>query len=296
MTVNRIWQQHFGTGLVRTSEDFGFQGEWPSHPELLDWLAAEFVQSGWNVKALHRRIVLSAAFRRSSAVTPEQLLEDPDNRLLARGPRYRLDAESIRDAALVTSGLLVETIGGPGVKPYQPEGLWEAVGYTDSNTAKFRRDDGDALHRRSLYTFWKRTSPPPSLATFDAPSREACVVRRSRTNTPLQALALMNDVQFVEASRHLAARILREGGPTDADRLTYGFRLTVGRAPEADELAVLTTVLASHRADFAADPASAKQLLGVGATDRSDSLDPTEHAAFTLLASLLMNTDAFVTK
>ncbi|MFH5802664.1 PSD1 and planctomycete cytochrome C domain-containing protein [Alienimonas sp. DA493] len=296
VTVNRLWQQHFGTGLVRTSEDFGFQGEWPSHPELLDWLAAEFIESGWDVKALHRRIVLSAAFRRSAEVGPEQLQVDPDNRLLARGPRYRLDAEAIRDAALAASGLLVERLGGPGVKPYQPDGLWEAVGYTDSNTAKFQRDDGDALHRRSLYTFWKRTSPPPSLSTFDAPSRESCVVRRSRTNTPLQALALMNDVQFVEASRHLAARLLTEGDTTDEARLTHGFRLTVGRTPEADELAVLKRVLTARRSAFAADPAAATDLLGVGATERNESLDPVEHAAFTLLASLLMNTDAFVTQ
>ncbi len=296
VTVNRIWQQHFGTGLVKTSEDFGFQGEWPSHPALLDWLAAEFVDSGWDMKALHRRIVTSAAFRRSSAVLPAQLQADPDNRLLARGPRYRLDAEAIRDAALSASGLLVEHVGGPGVKPYQPGGLWEAVGYTDSNTAKFKRDDGDALHRRSLYTFWKRTSPPPSLSTFDAPSREACVVRRSRTNTPLQALALMNDEQFVEASRRLAARLLTEGGASDDAKLTFGFRVTLGRPPAPDELAVLTSVLKAHRAGFAADPAAAAKLLTVGATPPDAALDPAEHAAFTLLANLLMNTDAFVTK
>ena len=295
VTVNRIWQQHFGTGLVRTSEDFGMQGEWPSHPELLDWLAAEFVNSGWDVKGLHRRIVTTAAFRRSAAATPEQLSRDPDNRLLARGPRYRLDAEAIRDAALASSGLLVETLGGPGVKPYQPEGLWEAVAFVGSNTQYFKRDDGAALHRRSLYTFWKRTSPPPALATFDAPTREACVVRRSRTNTPLQALALMNDEQFVEASRHLAARMLTEAGPDDAARLTRGFRLTLGRAPERNELAVLTDVLAAHRADFIANPDAAPQLLRVGATERTDGLDPAEHAAFTLIASLLLNTDAFVT-
>ena len=295
VTVNRIWQQHFGTGLVKTSEDFGFQGEWPSHPELLDWLAAEFVESGWDVKALHRRIVTTAAFRRSAAATPEQLAADPENRLLARGPRYRLDAEAIRDAALAASGLLVEHLGGPGVKPYQPDGLWEAVAFVGSNTQFFRRDGGSALFRRSLYTFWKRTSPPPSLSTFDAPTREACVVRRSRTNTPLQALALMNDVQFVEASRHLASRMLTEAGPDDAARLTRGFRLALGRSPSADESAVLATVLERHRADFAADPAAAAQLLEVGASPRAADTDPAEHAAYTLVASLLLNTDAFVT-
>ncbi|MEM9701650.1 MAG: DUF1553 domain-containing protein, partial [Planctomycetota bacterium] len=296
VTVNRIWQQHFGTGLVRTSEDFGFQGEWPSHPDLLDWLAAEFVESGWDMKALHRRIVTSAAFRRSAAIRPEQLQTDPDNRLLARGPRYRLDAEAIRDAALAASGLLVERLGGPGVKPYQPDGLWNAVAYSGSNTRFYKRDGGTALHRRSMYTFWKRTSPPASLATFDAPSREACVVRRSRTNTPLQALALMNDEQFVEASRKLAARMLAEGGANDEGRLTHGFLLAVGRTPTEVELALLTSVLASHRETFAAEPDEATKLLGVGETERVDALDPQEHAAFTLLASLLMNTDAFVTK
>ena len=295
VTVNRVWQQHFGTGLVKTSEDFGAQGEWPSHPELLDWLAAEFVAGGWDVKALHRRVVTTAAFRRSAAASPVQLERDPENRLLARGPRYRLDAEAIRDAALAASGLLVERIGGPGVKPYQPGGLWEAVAFVGSNTQFFRRDEGAALHRRSLYTFWKRTSPPPSLATFDAPTREACVVRRARTNTPLQALALMNDEQFVEAARHLAARMLTEAGPGDGSRLTRGFRLALGRAPDPGELAVLADVLAAHRADFRADPAAAAALLTVGATDLTDGLGTAEHAAYTLVASLLLNTDAFVT-
>ena len=296
VTVNRVWQQHFGTGLVKTSEDFGSQGEWPSHPELLDYLAAEFVESGWDVKALHRRIALSAAFRRSAAASPAQLEADPENRLLARGPRYRLDAESIRDAALAASGLLVEQLGGPGVKPYQPEGVWEAVAFVGSDTQLFRRDDGDALHRRSLYTFWKRTAPPPALATLDAPTRESCVVRRGRTNTPLQALLLMNDEQFVEAARRLAARMLTEAGPGDGAKLTRGFRLALGRAPDAAELAVLTRVLAEHRADFAADPAAAKALLNVGAAPAAAGLDPAEHAAFTLIGSLLMNTDAFITK
>ena len=296
VTVNRAWQQHFGEGLVKTSEDFGSQGEWPSHPELLDWLAATFIESGWDVKALHRRIVLSAAFRRSAAASPEQLDLDRENRLLARGPRYRLDAEEIRDAALAAGGLLVEKLGGPGVRPYQPEGVWEAVAFVGSDTQLFRRDDGDALHRRSVYTFWKRTAPPPGLATFDAPTRESCVVRRGRTNTPLQALLLMNDEQFVEAARHLARRMLTEGGESDEARLTRGFRLALGRAPDPAELAVLKNVLEEHRRDFTADPAAAEALLNVGATDPADRPDPAEHAAFTLVGSLLMNTDAFITK
>ena len=296
VTVNRFWQQHFGTGLVKTSEDFGSQGEQPSHPELLDYLAAEFVESGWDVKALHRRIVTSAAFRRSAAATPEQLDADAENRLLARGPRYRLDAESIRDAALAASGLLTEKLGGPGVKPYQPEGIWEAVAFVGSDTQLFRRDEGDALHRRSVYTFWKRTAPPPGLATLDAPTRESCVVRRGRTNTPLQALLLMNDEQFVEAARHLGARMLTEGGAADDSRLTRGFRLALGRAPGPDELAVLRQTLNANREQFRADPAAANALLRYGETPPAGGLDPAEHAAYTLVGSLLMNTDAFITK
>ena len=296
VTVNRFWQQHFGTGLVKTSEDFGSQGEQPSHPELLDYLAAEFVESGWDVKALHRRIVTSAAFRRSAAAAPAQLDADAENRLLARGPRYRLDAESIRDAALAASGLLTEKLGGPGVKPYQPEGIWEAVAFVGSDTQLFRRDEGDALHRRSVYTFWKRTAPPPGLATLDAPTRESCVVRRGRTNTPLQALLLMNDEQFVEAARHLGARMLTEGGAADDSRLTRGFRLALGRAPGPDELAVLRQTLNANREQFRADPAAANALLRYGETPPAGGLDPAEHAAYTLVGSLLMNTDAFITK
>ena len=304
VTVNRIWQQHFGTGLVKTSEDFGNQGEWPSHPELLDWLAVDFAESGWDVKRLHRLIVTSATFRQDAAASPGGIARDPENRLLSRGPRYRLDAESIRDTALAASGLLVPEMGGPGVKPYQPAGLWEAVGYTDSNTAKFTQDHGDDLYRRSLYTFWKRTSPPPGLSTFDAPTRESCTVRRSRTNTPLQALTLMNDVQFVEAGRHLAARMLREAdvpaGATDDERraavLTRGVRLVLGRSPSADELDVLA---AAHRRlfdGFRADPGAAAKLLSVGESPRDADLDPAEHAAATMAANLLLNLDEAVTK
>ena len=226
VAVNRFWLQVFGTGIVKTAEDFGAQGEPPSHPELLDWLAVQFREDGWDVKRLMKRLVMSAAYRQSSRVTPETLAKDPANRLLARGPRFRLDAEMLRDQALFASGLLVETVGGPSVKPPQPVGLWEAVGYTDSNTAHFKADTGvEKVHRRSLYTFWKRTSPPPQMTTFDAPSREACQVRRERTNTPLQALLLMNEPQFIEAARGLAERTLREGGSTTDDRLTFMFRL-----------------------------------------------------------------------
>ena len=211
--VNRLWQQVFGTGLVKTSEDFGSQGEPPSHPELLDWLATQYREDGWDTKKMMKRLVLSYTYRQSSKVTKDRLAKDAANRLLSRGPRFRLDAEMLRDQALFASGLMIEKLGGPSVKPPQPSGLWEAVGYVTSNTARFTADTGnDKVHRRSLYTFWKRTSPPPQMTTFDAPSREACLVRRERTNTPLQALLLMNETQYVEAASALAERTLKEGG------------------------------------------------------------------------------------
>ncbi|HLH55315.1 MAG TPA: PSD1 and planctomycete cytochrome C domain-containing protein, partial [Verrucomicrobiae bacterium] len=238
VTINRVWQQFFGIGIVKTSEDFGTKGEWPSHPELLDWLATEFMQSGWDVKHMVRLIVTSAAYRQDSKVTPELLAIDPENRLISRGPRFRLDAEELRDEALFVSGLLNMELGGHGVKPYQPPGIWEAVGYTTSNTAKYSQDHGDALYRRSLYLFWKRTAPPPTMITFDAPSREKCRARRERTNTPLQALITLNDPQYFEAARHLGYRMMREGGLDDAARLRYGFRLATGRAPCDSESAV----------------------------------------------------------
>jgi hypothetical protein len=296
VTVNRFWQQFFGTGLVKTSEDFGSAGEWPSHPELLDWLATEFVRTGWDVKGLVRLIVTSAAYRQDSLVTPELVARDPENRLLARGPRLRLDAEVLRDSALFTSGLLVEKTGGRGVRPYQPPGIWEAVGYTTSNTAKYTQDKGDALWRRSLYLFWKRTAPPPSMTTFDAPSREQCRVRRERTNTPLQALVTMNDPQYFEAARQLGWRMLHEGGATDADRLRYGFRLVTARAPRQSEQSVLEQNLAAHRARYTADLEAAKKALAVGEAPVPADAAPAELAAFTMVANLLFNLDEVVTK
>ena len=296
VTMNRIWQQIFGIGFVKTAEDFGSQGEWPSHPLLLDWLASEFIDSGWDVKHMVRLMVTSATYRQSSVVRPEVHRIDPENRLLSRGPRFRLEAETIRDTALAVSGLLVEDIGGKSVKPYQPAGLWEAVGYTSSNTANFVRDDGDALYRRSLYTFWKRTSPPPTMILFDAPSREACTVRRSRTNTPLQALALMNDEQFIEAARHLGMRMLREKGESDAVRLALGFRLVTARTPDSTELTVLQNVLTGQLEHYRQHTAEAKQLVAYGASPVPEEVDPAELAAWTMLGNLLLNLDETVTK
>ncbi|MCA9117181.1 MAG: DUF1553 domain-containing protein, partial [Planctomycetaceae bacterium] len=296
VTVNRLWQQFFGTGLVKTAEDFGVQGERPSHPELLDWLAVEFVDSGWDVRKLIRLIVTSATYRQTARVLPVHLEKDPQNRLLARGPRFRLDAEMIRDQALALSGLLVRDVGGPSVKPYQPDGLWKAVGYTNSNTAVFKRDSGSSLYRRSLYTFWKRTAPPPSMSTFDAPSREACSVRRSRTNTPLQALLLMNDVQFVEAARTMAERILREGGETSADRLRFAFRIATARLPDAEEQATLEQVFAAHLAHYRSQPEAAAELLKVGESTVEMADRAAELAAWTMISSLILNLDETVTR
>jgi Protein of unknown function (DUF1553)/Protein of unknown function (DUF1549)/Concanavalin A-like lectin/glucanases superfamily/Planctomycete cytochrome C len=300
VTVNRFWQMYFGTGLVRTTEDFGLQGEWPSHPQLLDWLAIKFVRSGWDVKQLQRLIVTSATYRQSSRVSSALLEQDPDNRLLARGPRYRLKAEFIRDQALAVSGLLVERLGGPSVKPYQPSGLWKEVAFDVTGKALtaqvYEPDTGDALYRRSMYTFWKRTSPPPTMLIFDAPDRERCVVRRERTSTPLQALVLMNDPTHVEASRKLAERLMTESGPTPRDRITFGFRLVTSRFPEDSELVPLLNLLAEQLPRFAADSESAKQLLSVGESSRDESLSAFELAAYTVVAGVLLNLDETVTK
>ena len=296
VTVNRFWQQFFGIGIVKTSEDFGTKGEWPSHPELLDWLATEFMRSGWNVKQLVRLIVTSATYRQDSRVTPKLMEIDPENRLLARGPRYRLDAEELRDNALYLSGLLNLKMGGRGVRSYQPSGIWEAVGYTASNTAKYSQDHGDALYRRSLYLFWKRTAPPPSMTTFDAPSREQCRARRERTNTPLQALVTMNDPQYFEAARQLGYRMLHEGGADDAERLRYGFRLATARPPTAAESAILTETLASERNLYKTNTDAAQKVIGVGESPAPMDISPNEVAAYAMVANLLLNLDEVVTK
>jgi hypothetical protein len=297
--VNRVWQQHFGTGLVKTSENFGSQGEWPSHPELLDWLSREFVDNGWSVKALNKTIMMSAAYRQNASTTSEKTATDPENRFISHGPRFRMDAEVIRDQALFLSGLLVDKIGGKGVKPYQPDGLWKAVGLVGdgdvmSNTRIFVQDHGDSLYRRSLYTFWKRTSPPPTMAVFDAPTREACVVRRSRTNTPLQALATMNDPQFVEAARHFAQRVMA-GAETDRDRAALAFRSATARQPSEKELGVLLRFLHAERSKFFGSPENAKSLLAIGEAERNTALNEVEHAAWTVVCSMIINLDEVLT-
>ena len=294
VVVNRFWQQLFGRGLVETPADFGNQGALPTHPELLDHLAAAFVEGGWDVKGLMKELVMSATYRQSSVADSVKLAEDPFNALLARGPKGRLPAEMVRDGALAASGLLVRQIGGPSVKPYQPAGLWKQL--ATRNVTEYVPDTGEKLYRRSLYTIWKRTSPPPSMISFDAAERNLCVIERQRTSTPLQSLVLLNDPQFVEAARALAERVLREGGPTSEDRLTHAFRLLTSRHPSADELAVLGALYEEEQASFAEDPAAARDLLAVGEYPRDEALDAVDAAAMTVVASTVMNFDEAVFK
>jgi hypothetical protein len=292
VTVNRFWQSYFGFGIVKTVDDFGSQGEWPTHPELLDWLAVQFMDSGWNVKEMQRLIVTSATYRQQSSVTPELLQKDPDNRLLARGPRYRLGPEEIRDQALAASGLLVEKVGGPSVKPYQPPGLWQELG----GGGGYVQDKGDALYRRSLYTYWKRTVTPPFMANFDSPNREVCTVYENRTNTPLQALDLMNDVAFLETSRKLAERMLTEGGELPASRLDYAFELLLARPPKAEERQILLRALENAKAIYKNDTKAATDFVSYGESPRRQDLDVRDLASYTTIASLILNMDATINK
>jgi hypothetical protein len=298
VTVNRVWAMLFGPGLVKTSNDFGSRGEWPSHPELLDWLAVDFAQSGWQVKRLIRQLVTSHAYRQDAAVTNEAIQRDPENRLLARGPRKRLPAEFIRDSALAISGLLDSRLGGPSVLPYQPAGLWEELnsrGDSDNwSGQKFVQSHGADLYRRGFYTYWKRTCPPPNLGNFDAPDRETCTVQRPVTNTPLQALTLLNDPTFVETARVFAGRLLHENA-TDAERIVRAYRMAIGRRPRPAESAVLLDLLGKQRARFRSAPAEAAALLTVGETARDATLDPAELAAWASVATAILNLDEAIT-
>ena len=290
VVVNRIWRIHFGRGLVATEQDFGSQGKLPTHPELLDWLAGWFMDNGWDVKALHKLIVTSATYRQSSQAAHELVERDPDNTLLARGPKHRLPAELIRDGALAASGLLVTNIGGPSVKPYQPAGLWE-----QSGTGKtYTQDHGDKLYRRSLYTFWRRTSPPPSMLTFDAVTREVCTAKRETTATPLQALVLLNDPQFIEAARVLGEKLLKEF-PNDLDaRIRSSFRSLTGRSPDEKETAVLRQLFAEQKDFYAKDADAAQKILATGESKWDETLPQADFAATTMLVNAVMNFDEFV--
>ena len=295
VTVNRFWQEIFGAGIVKTAEDFGIMGMAPSHPELLDWLAVEFRESGWDVKALIKLLVMSSTYRQSAAATPEKLERDRDNRLLSRGPRYRMDAEMLRDYALAASGLLSSKMGGPSVKPYQPEGIWDVVGLPGGDTRNYVQDKGESLYRRTLYTFWKRMAPPPNMETFNAPARELTCVRRERTNTPLQALVTMNDVQFVEAARVLAQRVLGVGGdlPKMSDAIA---RAILCRPLTAEEGAIVQASFNDLLTYYKNHPDDARALLAVGEHPVDAQLDPAALAAWTMVCNQMLNLDEVLNK
>jgi hypothetical protein len=297
VTVNRFWQELFGTGLVRTSGDFGIAGELPSDQELLDWLAVEFRESGWDMKKFYKLIVTSATYRQSAVVTKEKLEKDPANRFMSRGPRFRMDAEVIRDYALAASGLLVPKLGGPSVKPYQPEGVWEAVAMIGSNTRDYRRDTGENLYRRSMYTFIKRAAPPASMEIFNAPARELCTVRRERTDTPLQALVTLNDVQFVEAARHLAQSILKDAAATDdVARLNSLAKRLLARPFRTDEMPIVQNSLKDLREFYQSHPEDAKKLIAEGESKADPTVDPALLAAWTMLTNEILNLDEVLNK
>ena len=295
VTVNRFWQEIFGTGLVKSADDFGSTGEAPVNQELLDWLAVEFVESGWDVKRLFELMVGSSTYRQSAETTPEKLDKDPQNRLLSRGPRFRMDAEMVRDCALAASGLLIEKVGGSSVKPYQPDGVWEAVAMPESNTRFYQRDSGESLYRRSLYTFIKRAAPPASMDIFNAPSREVCAVKRERTNTPLQALATLNDPQFVEAARHLAEVALTRNRKDEEALQVIAERL-VSRPLTAEELAIARGTLKEMQSFYEQQPDAAKQLLTIGESKPSGNIPASQLAAMTMVANQLMNLDEVLNK
>jgi hypothetical protein len=294
VVVNTIWQPFFGTGLVATPGDFGAQGSYPTHPELLDWLAVDFREHGWDVKRLIRQIVSSQTYQQSSRRRPELTAKDPENHLLARAPRFRLQGEFIRDSALALSGLLNPMMGGPGVKPYQPPGLWAQVGL--GGNPKFKQDNGDKLYRRSIYTYWKRSAPAPNMQIFDAPTREICIMKRPRTNTPLQALVTLNDTQFVEAARMLAQRAMKDGGANAEGREAYIFELVTARKPSSLEKETMSKVYEQAFRKYLTTPDLAKKLLLVGETKTDPSLPAAEHAAMSIVANMILNLDESLTR
>jgi Protein of unknown function (DUF1553) len=293
VTVNRYWSQLFGGGFVETEEDFGTQGELPSHPELLDWMAVEYMKTGWDTKAMLRRIVTSATYRQSSRVAPELLAKDPKNRLLSRGPRFRLEAETVRDQALALSGLLSRKMRGPSVFPPQPEGLWQAA-FNGQRT--WATSAGEDKHRRGIYTFWRRTVPYPSMAAFDAPSREICSIKRSRTNTPLQAFVTLNDPVYIEAAQALARRIVSEGGTTPEERARFGLQLALCRPPADEQVNKIMDLYQSERAHHGKDSATATALATDPLGPLPKGMDPAELAAWTTVANVLLNLDVVLTK
>jgi hypothetical protein len=295
--VNRQWEKFFGTGLVKTVENFGMQAEYPSHPELLDWLATEFVRAKWDMKAMQKLIVMSAAYRQSSIVErgAPGLDKDPENRLLWHGPRIRLSGEVVRDQVLAVSGLLVDQVGGPSVRPYMPDGVWDETSkYGDLRG--YKNDTGDGLYRRTMYTIWKRTAAPPTMLLFDSPTREICTVKRSRTDTPLQALAMLNEVTFVEAARALAEKMILEGGKTPPERIQWAFLRVTSRDASPEEMRVLAAGLSQRLLKFKADPESAKQFVGFGQKKADARVDAGELAAYAMTANVLLNLDEVVTR
>jgi hypothetical protein len=296
VTVNRMWNELFGAGLVETTEDFGIMGQRPSHPQLLDWLAVEFRESGWDMKHMYKLMVMSAVYRQAARSTPEQLTRDPKNLLLAHGPRFRMDAEMLRDIALQSSGLLVNKIGGPSVKTYQPPNVWESVGYPSSDTTKYKQDHGEALYRRSLYTYWKRMAMPPDMDVFDAPTRDTACTRRQRTDTPLQALVTMNDPQWVEASRALAERLIKQAGKQPAQRIQYLSELVLSHDPSPQMASVLEQSLKQMQEHYAADPDAAHDLIAVGEKSHDPAIPPPELAAWTMVVSEVLNLDETLNK
>jgi hypothetical protein len=291
VTVNRLWQRYFGLGLVKTSENFGVQGELPSNPALLDWLATEFVRRDWNLKAMHRLIVTSATYRQRSTASRKLQRRDPENRLLSHGPRKRLTPYAIRDAALFTSDLLNGKIGGPSVKPYMPPGIWKSI-----SNASYKQDKGDKLYRRGIYTYWRRTVPPPTMMTFNAAAREICIVRNDLTTTPLQALTMMNNKTFVEAARFLAERMMQDKGQRPRQRVAEAFRRVTSRAPRKAELDLLMKDFSFYLKDFRKKPNAAKRLMSVGERLPNPRLPAAQLAAYALVANTILNLDESITQ